>query len=182
MKLPLIAASILTLVLGACTTSPPAMIDMPDEEATALEGQALARRMNAMTKIEAMTDEEVVAALEAELSDRTSIVRQEGHGIYVEYTAPDGRLFMWYPQNTSVVTGTWGVLATESPPLACFKYKDSQHPLTGEFEPEECVPADQIIGRAYVVDSRQGDAFELRTKGIPYAKTAENLPVWPANR
>lgn len=182
MRLPLVAASMLMLVLGACASSPPVMMDMPDEEATALEGQALARRMNAMTKIEAMTDEEVSAALVAELSDRTSIVRQTGHGIYVEYTAPDGRLFMWYPQNTSVVTGTWGVLETQSPPEACFKYKDSSHPLTGEFEPEECVPADQIIGRAYVVDSRQGDAFELRTKGIPYAKTAENLPVWPADR
>ncbi len=182
MKLPLVAASMLMLVLGACATRPPVMMDMPDEEATALEGQALARRMNATTRINAMTDEEVSAALEAELSDRTSIVRQQGHGIYVEYTAPDGRLFMWYPQNTSVVTGTWGVLEKVSPPEACFKYKDSSHPLTGEFEPEECVPADQIIGRAYVVDSREGDVFKLRTKGIPYTKTAENLPVWPANR
>lgn len=182
MKLPLITASLLALFLGACTTSPPVMMDMLDEEATALEGQALAKRMNAMTKIEAMTDEEVSAALVAELSDRTSIVRQTGHGIYVEYTSPDGQLSMWYPQNSDVVKGYWGVSEATSPPEACFSYKDSHHPLTGEFEPEECVPADQIIGRAYVVDSRKGDAFELGTKGVPYAKTAENLPVWPENR
>jgi hypothetical protein len=182
MKLPLITASIMALFLGACTTSPPIMMDMPVEDATAIEDPALVRWMEASAAIGDMTNEEVRTALVAELSDRTSIVRQEGHGIYVEYTAPDGRFFSWYPGNTSVEKGLWSISGDASPPEACFKYKDSFHPLTGEFEPEECVPAVQIIGRVYVVDSRQGDVFELGTKGIPYAKTAEDLPAWPADR
>ena len=182
MKLPLITASILALCLGACATSPPVMMDMLAEDAAAFEDQAVVRWMNASTAIGDMTDEEVGAALVEELSDRTSIVRQDGHGIYVEYTAPDGRFFSWYPLNTSVEKGTWSIAEAGSPPEACFNCKDSYHPLTGEFEPEECVPAVQIIGRAYEVDSRAGALFALGTKGIPYAKTAEDLPVWPADR
>ena len=182
MKMPLITAPLLALFLGACASSPPVMMDMPAEDATAFEDKAVVRWIEASAAIEKMTDEEVRAALVAELSDRTSIVRQEGHGIYVEYTAPDGRFFSWYPANTSVEQGIWSVADAGSPPEACFQYKDSYHPLTGEFEPKECVPAVQIIGRVYVVDSRKGDVFELSTKGIPYAKTAEDLPVWPANR
>jgi len=182
MKLPLITASILALCLGACATSPPVMLDMLAEGAAAVEDQALVRWTEASAAIGNMTDEEVRAALVAELSDRTSIVRQEGHGIYVEYTAPDGRFFSWYPLNTSVEKGTWSIADAGSPPEACFKYKDSYHPLTGEFEPEECVSAVQLIGSVYEVGSREGDVFELGTKGIPYAKTAEDLPVWPADR
>lgn len=182
MKLPLITASLLALVVGACASSPPVMMDMPAEDAAAFEDQAIVRWIEATAEINDMSEEDVRAAMSAELSDRTSIVRQEGHGIYVEYTAPDGRFFSWYPLNTSVEKGTWSISGAGSPPEACFKYKDSYHPLTGEFEPEECVPAVQIIGRVYVVDSREGDVFQLGTKGIPYAKTAEDLPVWPADR
>jgi len=182
MKLPLVTASLLALFLCGCTTSPPVMMDMPAEDATAFEDKAVVRWIEASAAIDDMTDQEVRAALVAELSDRTSIIRQEGHGIYAEYTAPDGRFFSWYPLNTGVEKGTWRISDAESPPEACFKYKDSYHPLTGEFEPEECVPAVQIIGRVYVVDSREGDVFALGIKGIPYTKTAEDLPVWPADR
>lgn len=182
MKLPLITTSVLALVVGACATNPPVMLDRPAEDAAAFEDQAIVRWLEASARIGDMTDEEVRAALVAELSGRTSIIRQEGHGIYVEYTAPDGRFFSWYPLNTSVEKGIWSVSEAVSPPEACFKYKDSNHPLTGEFEPEECVSAAQIVGRVYVVESREGDVFELGTKGIPYAKAAEDLPVWPEDR
>jgi len=137
-----------------------------------------ARLAEAQAAITAMSDDQIRARLTEALADVTVIVKQRGHGIYVEYTAPDGRLFMWYPGNIGVVMGTWAIPDSFSPPRACFKYLEAHHGVTGEYEPNECVSAEQTLSGAYVIDQRTGDVFALSTKGIPYSKSAGNLPPW----
>lgn len=163
----------------ACATDPRNANQMTFEQALAFERQSTLKLIEARAALREMSHEEVSARLLAELSDITTIVKQTGHGIYVEYTSPDGRLYMWYPGNFATVGGTWGILESYSPPRACFKYYGAYHGVTGEFEPNECVPAAQTLSNAFVVDKRQGDAFGLSTGGIPYQKSAGNLPPWP---
>lgn len=174
-----LAATFVAVWLSACTTAPHIETRMTDAEIERFEVQSVSKYILAGDKVAAMTDEEVGEALADALTDLTSIVHQQGHGIYVEYTAPDGLLFQWYPQNASLVRGTWGISRGSSPPRACFRYQGSYHGVTGEFEPNECVPAVQVLSDAFVLDERKGDPFGLSTKGIPYMKSADDLPRWP---
>lgn len=173
------AGSLLALSLSACASDPRNDNQMAFEDALAFEDEAFGRFMVAEIALKSMSENEVRAGLIEKLSDVTAIVKQTGHGIYVEYTAPDGRLFMWYPGNGGVVAGRWGISDDFSPARACFKYFAAYQGVTGEFEPNECVDTAQILGEAYVVDKRPGDVFELSTKGIPYVKSSGNLPAWP---
>ena len=163
----------------ACATDPRNANQMTFEQALAFEQQSSVKLHAARVALREMSHEEVSVRLLAELSDVTTIVKQTGHGIYVEYTAPDGRLYMWYPGNFVTVGGTWGIVDSYSPPRACFKYYGAYHGVTGEFEPNECVAAAQTLSNAFVVDKRNGDVFGLSSGGVPYTKSAGNLPAWP---
>lgn len=174
-----IAIIAVTTSLAACATDPRNANKMVFEDALAFNDQSTERLINARTAMAEMSDDEIRQELQNKLNDVTAIIKQTGHGIYVEYTAPDGRLLMWYPGNGGMVGGTWGISDDFSPPRACFRYFGAYHGVTGEFEPSECVSPEQTLSGAYVVDSRQGDVFDLRTKGIPYSKSAGNLPPWP---
>ena len=175
----ILAGAALALSLAACASDPRNDNQMAFEDAVAFEDEAFGRFMVAEVALKSMSEDEVRVGLTETLNDVTSIVKQTGHGIYVEYTAPDGRLFMWYPGNAGVVAGRWGISDDFSPPRACFKYFAAYHGVTGEFEPNECVDTAQILGEAYVVDKRPGDVFKLSTNGIPYVKSSGNLPAWP---
>jgi hypothetical protein len=169
----------LACVLSACASDPRNANQMAFEDALNFASLSEQRMAKGYEELAGLSDEDVRQRLVEKLSDVTAIVKQTGHGIYVEYTAPDGRLFMWYPGNGGTVTGTWGISENFSPPRACFKYFGAYHGVTGEFEPNECVATAQTLSGAYVVDSRPGDVFALSTKGIPYSKSAGNLPPWP---
>ena len=169
---------LLTTLVG-CATDPRNANQMSFEQALAFERQSSGKLRVAREELREMSREEVKTRLLAELTDVTTIVKQTGHGIYVEYTAPDGRLYMWYPGNFVTVSGTWGIADDYSTPRACFKYFGAYHGVTGEFEPNECVSAAQTLSGAFVVDKRTGDVFGLSTGGIPYQKSAGNLPPWP---
>lgn len=173
-----IVAGVLVMQV-ACATDPRNANQMTFEQALAFEQQSSVKLREARALVREMSHEEVSVRLVAELSDVTTIVKQTGHGIYVEYTAPDGRLYMWYPGNFVTVGGAWGIVESYSPPRACFKYYGAYHGVTGEFEPNECVPAAQTLSNAFVVDKRQGDVFGLSSEGVPYTKSAGNLPAWP---
>ncbi len=174
----LLAPLFLALQSG-CASDPRNANQMVFEDALAFKHRSSDRLSRTEIEIRKLDDDRIRERLKEALSDVTSIVKQTGHGIYVEYTAPDGRLFMWYPGNSAVVTGTWGVSESFSPPRACFKYFSAYHGVTGEYEPNECVAAVQTLSEAYVLDKRAGDVFELSTKGIPYSKSPGNLPPWP---
>lgn len=147
------------------------------EQAGKLAVESLSREAEARRRIAGLSPAQVEAALRDELANRTAIVYQAGHGVFVEYTAADGQLRMWYPRNRDVVTGRWGVRAIKGKLRACFKYLDSRNPLTGEFEPNECVRPEQTLGRSGLVRHYQGDVFRLMSGKIPYSKEALTLPA-----
>jgi hypothetical protein len=90
----------------------------------------------------------------------------------------DGRLFMWYPRNGSVVRGTWALRDMDGPEV-CDQYRNAVHGVTGEYEPNECIsPQQKLLGEA-VLDSRNGDPFGLARGVIPYPKAPRDIPAWP---
>lgn len=140
------------------------------------------RRVELEPKVRRWTDEEMRTALIDAVKNQTKIIYQDGHGVYIEYTAPDGRLFMWYPGNNKVVYGEWGVQKVKNKPLMCFKYFNSYHGVTGEFEPEECINQMQILSQSSVLDLWEGDAFNLASGKLPYKKSKTDIPDWPTDK
>jgi hypothetical protein len=147
------------------------------EQAGKLAVESLSREAEAARRIADLSPAQVEQALREELNDRTATIYQAGHGVYVEYTAADGQLRMWYPRNRNVVTGRWGVRKVKNKLRACFKYLDASNPLTGEFEPNECVRPEQTIGRGGLVRQYQGDVFRLMSGAIPYPKEPLSVPA-----
>ncbi len=174
-----LSSFLLIFLLAGCVADPRNSNQMEFEDALRFDDRAVARLSEARAELPELSEDQIRQKLAEALTDVTAIVKQLGHGIYVEYTAPDGRLFMWYPGNYTVVTGTWGISDAFSPPRACFKYFGANHGVTGEFEPNECVAAEQTLSEAYVIGKHNGDVFNLSTNGIPYSKSTGNLPPWP---
>tara|TARA_R110000868_G_scaffold162329_9_gene393471 strand:- start:5659 stop:6327 length:669 start_codon:yes stop_codon:yes gene_type:complete len=158
--------------------------------ASSYSSENLRRRTAVSAELANMSPEAVRDALVERLSDHTNIVVQDGHGVYTEYTSPDGLVYMWYPANGEVVRGTWGVVEgmvglsgtfsePNTLPRACFQYRGARHGVTGEWEPNECVDAEQILGGMFVIDSRPGDLFGLSQHGIPFVIYRDEIPIWP---
>ncbi len=143
---------------------------------TTLAPAELERREAAVA---ALTPAQQGEAMVAAVRDRTIVYYQPGHGVYVEYTSAEGRVFMWYPRNRRVVYGTWGLRDFGGPKL-CYKYLDSVNGVTGEYEQDECIPPRQKLVAAEMLDSRPGDPFGLASGKLPYPKAKFDLPDWPA--
>ena len=137
-------------------------------------------RAERLAEVAAMTPDQQAEAMSAAVNNRTIIYYQQGHGVYVEYTSADGYLFMWYPRNGGVVRGTWGLQSFSGPRL-CYQYRNSVHGVTGEYEPNECIPPEQKLVGESVLDSRSGDPFGLSKGMIPYPKSPRDVPAWPDN-
>jgi hypothetical protein len=50
-----------------------------------------------------------VDTVKAFMTDRTKTTWSIGYGLQVAYTAPDGRVFLWYPGNSVILQGEWKV-------------------------------------------------------------------------
>ena len=137
-----------------------------------------AEREARLQAIAAMDPQQQGAAMVEAVRDRTITYFQPGHGVFVEFTRADGRLFMWYPRNKSVVHGTWGLRDFNGPKL-CYKYLASAHGVTGEYEPTECIEPEQKLLEEFVLDSREGDPLGLSAGQIPYRKSSLDVPDMP---
>ena len=137
-----------------------------------------AERKHAETKsrIRGWSNEQLASELTAAISGKTKLIYQLGHGVYVEYTDPQGQLRMWYPRNKDVVKGTWGVRDVRGKMRACFQYSNAVNPVTHVYEPTECVAAEQTLSSAYVLQSWNGDVFHLMDDRIPYSKDVMDMP------
>jgi hypothetical protein len=160
----------------AISSVPASVAVLQEEEAQSLERAAVAKEAEASKRIEGQSTEQLSSALTAALSDRSKLIYQAGHGVYVEYTAPDGQLRMWYPNNLRVVKGSWGVRKVKGRLRACFHYSNAVNPVTQVFEPTECVSAVQTLSEADVLKSWAGDAFGLMRDRIPYRKGKMDMP------
>jgi hypothetical protein len=138
------------------------------------------KKMKATSKrMKDLSDDQLRAALTDSLSDRSKLIFQPGHGVFVEYTAPDGQLRMWYPNNVDVVKGSWGIRSTKSGVKPCFRYKEAVNPVTNVYEPTECPSAVQTLSEATVLKQWKGDVFSLMSDRIPYKKSNMDMPEPP---
>jgi hypothetical protein len=113
------------------------------------------------------------------LNGRTRVVGGGGHGVQVVYTTGNGRSYLWYPGNQTVLAGRWRIVeqmatvrtatnAYEFPQTkVCFDYgNNSYNPVTGKTG-EECQHAAFMM--MFSGRSVAGDKFGLsRRKAVPF--------------
>jgi hypothetical protein len=162
---------------AAALQVPPSSRTLSAEEAGQLAVASMKRREETARQIRKWPDEQLQAELAKAVSGKTKLIFQAGHGVYVEYTAPDGNLRMWYPRNVDVVKGSWGIRQVRGKIRACFHYKNAVNPVTEVYEPTECVAADQTLSGADVIQSWDGDVFRLMEDRLPYSKGALDIPT-----
>ncbi len=138
------------------------------------------KQSEAKKTLKTLSSEEIRAALNDNLKDKTKIIYQKGYGVYVEYSAPDGSDRMWFPGNRGAVRGVWGLRDMSGKPHACFHYFNSRNYVTGEFESTECIDPEVTLGNADVIDEKTGDVFNLMPGQIPYVKSSMDVPTWPS--
>lgn len=106
-----------------------------------------------------------------------------GNGIQIEYFAPDGRSYLWYPGNLSVVPAQYR--------YGLFIPSDGSAGRIGTIEflyPSNSVDMMGRRGgkwesrgisdyRVYVMASQQGDVFNLSSGKVPYVRRRCDLPL-----
>lgn len=111
-----------------------------------------------------------------DLKNRTRLRYDKHHGNQLSYSAPDGRIFLAYPDNSRVLRGRWLVCTATYGLLnktrervyfpyakVCFRYNTTaRNAATGVRGIDwECGPAGLL--RKSITDSREGDVFKLET-------------------
>lgn len=107
------------------------------------------------------------------VSGATAASNSRQHGTQVEYLAPDGRSFLWYPGNRSVLDGRWKVEKNGLGADICFVYSGRTfNPATGKSGANwECeFGGNYIVRQAEFVD---GDPLGLRGGKIPFVLSRE---------
>ena len=87
------------------------------------------------------------------------------HGIQIEYFAPDGRVFLWYPTNTRSLPGRWRRNKWGD---VCFAYAGrTYNPATGKVSQD----MEEICHRNYQLSGKisrvAGDPFNLSSGRVP---------------
>ncbi len=129
-----------------------------------------------VTPVAALEQQLSAPQLRALASGRTHRSYSKQHGTQVEYLAPDGNAYLWYPGNTRVVAGTWRVEQNDQNPKAgviCYAYRNSHNPALGLRSGEQCITARSFNSGQH--DARSGDLFNLRTGHIPYVLPKRDL-------
>lgn len=159
----------------ASTAAPPSTV-LSFKEAGRIIVATEKKHAETRRRIRDWSSAQLTSELTAAISGKTKMIYQLGHGVYVEYTAPDGNLRMWYPKNVKVVKGSWGVRDVRGKTRACFHYPDAVNPVTHVYEPTECVAPEQTLSGAEVLQSWDGDVFHLMEDRIPYSKDGMDMP------
>ena len=105
-----------------------------------------------------------------------------GNGVQIEYFAPDGRNYLWYPGNASVVEGRYryGIVVPRGGRVGRIGTIEFLYPSNsvdkngrrgGEWESRAISDF-----RVYVIASQKGDIFNLSTGKVPYVRRACDLP------
>jgi len=97
-------------------------------------------------------------------TDRTIIFYEPSHGTQIEYFAPSGDAYLWYPGNTRVVAGKYKIDGNN----ICFLYgKKTYNPVTRQIGGKwNCRPS--FTHRFSAQKACSGDPFKLSTGDIPY--------------
>ena len=96
------------------------------------------------------------------LSGNTQAFYDNGHGTQIEYNAPDGKSFLWYPGNQRINVGRWRVQQEGSKPTEiCYLYgANSYNRVTKKWGGNwKCKEA--IDHTVFVSETVRGDPFGL---------------------
>lgn len=91
-----------------------------------------------------------------------------GHGTQIEYYAPNGKAFLWYPGNQRPVRSLWKLKKSGDRYKVCAQYPTSSYnPITkrrgGRWRCEDLAP---YSGR--IREIRKGDIFGLSSRKLPF--------------
>jgi hypothetical protein len=120
------------------------------------------------------------------VSNRTMMMRDGHHGDQFEFLSNDGRTWLWYPGNRTLVRGDWKADGSR----ICFRYgKNAYNPVTGQQGGKwECTPFADWKPRA--LGGYRGDVFGLTQRDqVPcvldkysyYQSMIAYLDLMPAN-
>lgn len=119
------------------------------------------------------------SALRAQFAGLTMMFHDSGHGTQIEYNAPNGRSYLWYPGNSVVLPAYWRVQGDE----ICYLYPSSSYnPLTqtrgGGWE---CQSANSSLSRT--TQRARGDLFGLsRRSRPPFVLSADQTTLQEVQR
>ncbi|RYE09344.1 MAG: hypothetical protein EOP22_09615 [Hyphomicrobiales bacterium] len=95
--------------------------------------------------------------------NQTMVTYDRHHGTQVEYIAKNGKSYLLYPGNETIVKGSWKLEKSENPNVfnLCFKYPaNTFNPATGESGGNwECQAAGFYL--TVVTDHADGDVLKL---------------------
>lgn len=113
----------------------------------------------------------------ADYADKTILFAGGGHGYQVEYYAPDGSAYLWYPGNERTLRGAWKVEEGELGNRLCFRYgANTYNPVTKtRGDSWECVLLGDI--RLMLQEEAEGDILYLATnRSVPFDSKRKRLP------
>ena len=116
-------------------------------------------------------------ALNAFLSNTTVRSYDQRHGTQLEFLMADGRTYLWYPGNKTLLSGYWQIKSTFDGPDMCFRYEeDTYNPVTqrrgGGWE---CGDASLYLLKVdEVVD---GDPMRLSSGRLPFVLNKEQKSI-----
>lgn len=173
-----------SLVLAACASAPVGIGDFETRTVDAaefdefIENERLRSRAN-RNRVRYLTAEEIYSGFFESIGNKTRVIANDGHGIYLEYTSPTGEFSMWYPGDETPVMGTWEIDESYNPARVCFQFLNASHHLTGEYEPRICVGTHSTLFDGYIMDKTEGDVFDLMSGELPFVKEPFDYPGWP---
>ncbi len=92
-----------------------------------------------------------------QLAGTTSMFYERGHGTQIEYLAPNGKSYLWYPGNRIVLMAPWRQQGNR----ICYRYAgNTYNPVTGSRGGKwNCMPLASY--RSMLVEQKSGDVFGL---------------------
>lgn len=90
------------------------------------------------------------------------------HGFQVNYIAPGGRAWLWFPGNSKSVPEEWKLDTVNGIKAICFRHSsNSRNPATGRRGGAfQCQSLD--LSQKTIVARLQGDVFNLASGEVPY--------------
>lgn len=115
-------------------------------------------------------------------ADITYLSFSTQHGVQIEYLSPKGGAYLWYPGNTSVVSGEWEVVLNK----ICYRYgPQTYNPVTrqagGRWECQFAVALDsrdiaELTGDPFKLSQRKRAPYTLQRCTFPPEFQIESPP------
>ena len=120
-------------------------------------------------------DNQPIEQATAHLADKTVRTYSPAYGNQIEYFAPDGRAYLWFPGNSRPVPSRWRLEHFVFRYKICFQYPNSSYDAVTK-EPGgkwECQYLYRYAGR--IVEITKTDIFNLASGRVPYKLPPQNL-------